>query len=387
VPAASRWRECLICLQVATTTTLLIGVGLLAKTFITLRSIDLGFERDNLFTAQVALPERRYSTDEDRIRFARSWVESLQRIPGAQNAALTNTLPLAFNVLTDVQFDVSGQPDEHLAGGRAVMGDYFEALKLRIKEGRPLTAADDGRRDVVVVNESFVQSYLKSIPPVGAVLRLGPKTATVVGVVRDLRTLGLRRSARPEIYMPFAMLTSPLIDVVVRSAVPPADITAAARVQLHKLDPALALAQVSTMDRIVDSEIAQPRFQAVLLGFFAVVAVVLATVGVYGIIAQSVRARTHEFGVRLALGATPTRVFWLVAKQGLRAPLIGLVFGLAIASLTGRVLQTLLFGVTPRDPLIFASAAALLAVVCLSSCGIPARQAGKTDAAQALRDE
>ena len=209
----------------------------------------------------------------------------------------------------------------------------------------------------------------------------------MVGVVRDLRTLGLWRSARPEIYMPFTLLTSPLLDVVVRSAVPPADIAAAARAQLHRLDPTLALARVSTMDRIVDGEIAQPRFQAVLLGFFAAVAVVLATVGIYGIIAQSVRARTQEFGVRLALGATQSRVFWLVVKRGLRAPLIGLVFGLVIASLTGRVLQTLLFGVTPRDPLIFASAAALLAVVCVSSCGLPAWQACRTDAAQALRDE
>jgi predicted permease len=387
VPTASRWREGLIFLQVATTSTLLIGAGLLAKSFVTLRSIDLGFQHDNLFTAQVALPERHYSADEDRIRFARSWVESLKRIPGAQSAALTNTLPLAFNVLTEVQFDVSGQADEHRAGGRAVMGDYFEALGLRMKEGRALTAADDGRRDVVVVNESFVQSYLTSIPPVGAVLRLGPRPATVVGVVRDLHTLGLRRSARPEIYMPFAMLTSPLLDVVVRSAVPPAEITAAARAQLRELDPTLALAQVSTMDRIVDGEIAEARFQTVLLGLFAAVAVLLATVGVYGVIVQGVRARTHEFGIRLALGATEARVFWLVVKQGSRAPLIGLVFGLIAASLAGRVLQTLLFGVTPRDPVVFASSAALLAVVCISSCGIPARQACKTDAAKALRDE
>jgi putative ABC transport system permease protein len=387
MPAAGRWREALIGLQVATTATLLIGAGLLAKSFVTLRSVDPGFKHDNLFTAQVALPERRYRTEDDRIRFARAWVESLKRIPGAQSAAITNSLPLAFNVLWDVQFAVSGLGVEHRTGGRAVMGDYFEALGLRMKEGRALTAADDGRRDVVVVNESFVRSYLKSVPPVGAVLRFGPKQATVVGVVRDLRTLGLRQSARPEIYMPFAALTSPILDVVVRSAVPPAEITAAARARLRELDPSLALAQVSTMERIVDGEFAQPRFQAALLGLFAAVAVVLATVGIYGVIAHAVRARTREFGVRLALGATEARVFRLVVKQGLRAPLIGLAIGLAIAALTARVLQAFLFGVTPRDPLVFASAGALLVVVCVSSCALPARQASRTDAAHALRDE
>jgi ABC-type antimicrobial peptide transport system permease subunit len=187
--------------------------------------------------------------------------------------------------------------------------------------------------------------------------------------------------------MPFAALPSPLVDVVVRSAVAPAAIAAAARAELRELDPGLALAQVSTMDRIVDGEFSQPRFQAALLGLFAAVAVMLATVGIYGVIAQGVRARTQEFGVRLALGATTANVFCLVVKQGLRAPLIGLAIGLVAASLMGRVLQTLLFGVTPRDPLVFASAAVLLAMVCLSSCGLPARQACRTDAAQALRDE
>jgi len=253
--------------------------------------------------------------------------------------------------------------------------------------GRALTAADDGRRDVVVVNESFVRGYLQNIPPVGAVLRFGPRPATVVGVVRDIRTYGLRRAVPPEIYLPFSTLPSPLIDVVVRSGVDPSEITAAARAELRQLDPGLALAQVSTMDRIVDGEFSKSRFQAALLGLFAVVAVLLATVGIYGVIAQGVRARTQEFGVRLALGATAPNVFWLVLKQGLCAPLIGLAAGLGIASLTGRVLQTLLFGVTPRDPLVFAAAAVLLTLVCVASCGLPARQACRTDAARALRDE
>ena len=387
MPATGRWRDALIVLQVATTSTLLVGAGLLAKSFVTLRSVDPDFEHDHLFTAQVALPESRYGTDEDRIRFARSCLESLKRIPGAQSAAITNSLPVDFNALWDVQFDVSGQGDEHRAGGRAVMGDYFEALGLRMKQGRALTAADDGRRDVVVVNESFVRAYLKSIPPVGAVLRFGPRPATVAGVVRDLRTLGLRQPARPEIYMPFAALTSPLLDVVVRSAVPPAEITAAARAQLRELDPNLVLGKVSTMDRILDNEFAQPRFQAALLGLFAAVAVMLATVGIYGVIVQGVRARTQEFGIRLALGATAPNVFWLVVRQGSRAPMIGLAIGLFAALLTGRVLRALLFGVSPRDPLVFVSAGALIAAVCLAGCGLPARQACRTDAAQALRDE
>lgn len=382
---AGRWREALIGLQVALTATVLISAGLLLKSFALLRSVDLGFEHARLLTAQVVLPRDR--TPEECARFAGLWIDRLKSIPGVEQAAVTNSLPLAFNLLMEVQFAVPGQAEEPRAGARAVTGDYFDAMGLHMKEGRPLTVADDGRRDVVVVNESFVHRFLKSVPVTGTTIRFGPSAATIVGVVRDLRNLDLKRAAQPEIYMPFASLPRIYLDVVVRTAAPLSEITAAARAQLRALDPGLALAQVSTMDRILDDNIAKPRFQAVLLGVFAAVAAMLAAVGIYGVIVQGVRARTAEFGVRIALGATAPNVFWLVVKHGLRAPFIGLGIGLAGAWASGRLLESLLYGVTPNDPFVLAWSTAFVVVVCLISCGLPARQAGRTDAARALRDE
>jgi len=335
----------------------------------------------------VVLPEARYGTAEDQARFARMWIERLKTIPGVEQAAVTNSLPLAFNVLTSVQFDVAGQPEEYRAGGRAVAGDYFDALGLRMKEGRPLTAADDGRRDVVVVNETFVRRFLKSTAVTGTAIRFGPRAATIVGVVRDLRNLSLDRPAEPEIYMPFAALPWSYLDVVVRTAIPPTEIASAARAQLRALDSGLALSQVSTMDRILDDNLAQPRFQAVLLALFAAVAVALAAIGVYGVTAQGVRSRTAEFGVRMALGARAQDVFWLVERQGLGAPLLGLGVGLAAGWASGSLLNTFLYGVTPHDPFVLASAASFIVVVGLVGCGLPALQASRIDAARSLRDE
>jgi putative ABC transport system permease protein len=384
---ARRWRDALIAVQVAVTVTVLIAAGLLLRSFAALRSVDLGFEHARLFTAQVVLPEARYRTREDYARFAQAWIERLKTIPGVEHAAVTNTLPLAFNVLTSVRFDVAGQPEEHLAGGRAVAGDYFDAMGLHMLEGRPLTTADDGRRDVVVVNETFVRRFLKSSSATGTAIRFGPRAATIVGVVRDLRNMKLERPAEPEIYMPFAALPGVFLDTVVRAAIPPAEIAAAARSQLRALDSGLALSQVSTMDRILDDSVAKPRFQAVLLALFAAVAVALATIGVYGVAAQGVRSRTAEFGVRMALGARALDVFWLVERQGLRAPLLGLAVGLAAGWASGHLLNTFLYAVTSHDPLVLSGAAAFIVAVGLVGCGLPALQASRIDSARALRDE
>ena len=384
---ARRRRDALISIQVAVTVTVLIAAGLLLRSFAALRSIDLGFEHARLFTAQVVLPEARYRTADDYARFAQAWVERLKTIPGVEQAAVTNSLPLAFNVLQSVRFDVASQPEEHLAGGRAVAGDYFGAMGLRMREGRPLTAADDGRHDVVVVNESFVRHFLKSAAATGTAIRFGPRAATIVGVVRDLHNLRLDLPAEPEIYMPFAALPGVFLDVVVRAAVPPAEIAAAARSQLRALDSGLELAKVSTMDRILDDSVAKPRFQAVLLALFAAVAVALAAIGVYGVTAQGVRSRTAEFGVRMALGAKALDVFWLVERQGLGAPLLGLAVGLAAGWASGRLLNTFLYGVTAHDPLVLAAAASFILAVGFLGCGCPALQASRIDSARALRDE
>ncbi|HSW51476.1 MAG TPA: ABC transporter permease [Bryobacteraceae bacterium] len=385
---AGRWREVLIGLQVALTATMLVSAGLLLKSLAALHSIDLGFERTGLFTAQVVLPESRYRKPEERARFAARLVDRLKSIPGVSQAAIINSLPLAANLVMSLQFSITGQAEESKAYGRAVVGNYFDALSLRMKEGRPLTAADDGRRDVVVINESFARHYVRTATATGTVLRFGDGwTANIVGVVRDLRSASLKTSAEPEIYMPFSALPNVFLDIVVRTAAPQSAVVAAARSELRSLDPGLALAKVSTMDDVVDSSIAGPRFQAVLLGLFAAVAMALATVGIYGVIVQGVRARTAEFGIRIALGATAPEVFWLVVRRALRAPVAGLALGLVGAWASSRLLESLLYGVKPHDASVVVCSAALVAAVCMASCALPARQACRTDAARTLRDE
>ncbi len=291
------------------------------------------------------------------------------------------------NVLMEVSFRVPGQP-ERKAGARVVGGDYFQVMGLRMKEGRPLTAADDARRDVVVVNETFVRQFLPRRAAVGAPVDFFEgHIATIVGVVKDLRNMGLQRPAVAEIYAPFGSMPGTFLDTIVRTSADPAGIVAAARAELKQMDPQLALAQVSSMDKIVDDSLARPRFQAVLLGLFAMVALLLAAVGAYGVIAQSVRARTAEFGIRMALGAGAGDVYGLVLWQGLRMPLIGLLAGGAGSLAAGRLLESLLYGVTPRDAQVLAGATLLLAAVAVLACSLSARQAARTDPATALRAE
>ena len=385
-PAARRWSGALVALEVGVTAMVLVSAGLLLKSFLSLRSLDLGFAREGLMTAQVVLPDERYAKDEGRARFVAEWLARLNAIPGVAGCAVTNSLPLAFNLLMDVSFRVPGQPQRY-AGGRAVAGEYFQVMGLRMKEGRPLSADDDARRDFVVVNESFVRRFLPHRAAVGTPMDFGGHRATIVGVVKDLRNMGLQRPAVPELYLPFGSIPGPFLDVIVRTAAGPAGIVTAARAELKRMDPQLALAQVSSMDKIVDNSMARPRFQAVLLGLFAIIALLMAAVGTYGVIAQSVRTRTAEFGIRMALGACVGDVRALVLWQGLRMPLIGLLMGGAGSLAAGRLLESLLYGVTPHDAQVLAGAAVLLAAVAVLACSLPARQAARTDPATALRAE
>jgi putative ABC transport system permease protein len=385
---AGRWRNALIGVQVAMTAMVLISAGLLLKSFAALRSIDLGFEHARIFTAQVVLPESAYSKPDDQTRFALSWIGRLEAIPGVEGAAVTNSLPLAANVLITLSFSIPGQAEDQLAGGRSVAGNYFEVMGLHMKEGRPLGPADDGRRDVVVVNETFARHFLKESPATGMPIHYnGANMATIVGVVHDLRNLRLKHTPEAEIYFPFATLPSGYLDVVARTALPPSEIAAVARHELRTLDPGLVLTQVSTMDQILDENVAQPRFLAMLLSLFAIAALSLAAIGVYGIISQGVRTRTAEFAIRMTLGAKGLDIFWMIVRQGLRAPLLGLTIGVAGTWATGRLLESFLYGVAPRDPLVLVVAALFVFAVCLFSCGVPALQSCRLEVARALRDE
>jgi len=380
-----RWADGLVAAQVGLTAVVLVAAGLLFKSFLLLRNVDIGFTREHIITASVDLPGARFKTREDRARFGAEWLERLSAIPGVSAAGISNSLPLRYTTLLDVLIRLPGGSAEEKVGGRAVGGAYFRAMGMGWAAGE---AFAEGRKGQVVVNEAFVRKHLAGRPAVGTALGAGKQMTTIVGVVKDVRHLGLREAARPEVFMPFASFPLNPVDTVVRSALPPAQVTAAMRRALRSVDDQLALGRVMTMNEVVDNQLARPRFQAALLGLFAVVAILLAAVGAYGVIAYNVRSRAPEFGLRRALGAGTPDLLRLVLWEGMKAPLAGLAVGLLIGGLAvGRYLQSLLYGIAPHDPRVLLFTAGLLALTALLACALPGRLAARVEPSQALRQE
>jgi putative ABC transport system permease protein len=380
-----RWADGLVAVQVGLTAVVLVAAGLLLKSFLLLRNVDIGIGREHIITASVDLPEARFKTREERARFGAEWLRRLSAIPGVSAAGISNSLPLRYTTLLDLLLHVPGVAEEQMVGARAVGGTYFTAMGMQWADGGPF---DENRKDQAVVNEAFVRKHLEGRPAVGVVLPQGEQTLIITGVVKDVRHLGLREAARPELFIPFASWPLNPVDTVVRSVLPPAQVAAALRRELRAIDDQIALGRVMTMKEVVGDELAQPRFQAILLGLFAAVAMVLAVVGTYGVIAYNVRSRVPEFGLRRALGASTLDLVRLVLVDGMKAPLIGLGAGLLIGGFAvGRSLEALLYGITKHDPAVLISTASLLGLTGLLACALPSRLAARVDPALALRDE
>jgi putative ABC transport system permease protein len=380
-----RWADVMVAVQVGLTAVVLVAAGLLLKSFLVLRNVDPGFTREHVVTASVDLPGARFQTRPQRARFGAQWIERLDAIPGVSAVGISNSLPLRYTTLLDLLVHVPGESLEQKVGGRAVAGAYFQALGIEWAEGGPF---DESREHQVVVNEAFARKYLQGRSAVGAVLGAGDQPLTITGVVKDVRHLGLREAAQPEMFLPFASFPLNPVDTVVRSTLPPDQVAAAMRRELSAVDSQLALSQVMTMTEVVDEQLARPRFQAALLGLFAAVAMLLAAVGTYGVIAHNVRSRTAEFGLRRALGAGTPHLLRLVLWNGMKAPLAGLAVGLLLGAFAvGRYLETLLYGIAPRDPHVLLLTASLLALTALLACALPGRWAARVEPGQALRQE
>jgi predicted permease len=380
-----RWAQTMVAVQVGLTAVVLLSAGLLMRTFFQLREINVGFVPEQVVTASVDLPETRYKSREDRARFGAAWLERLRAIPGVSAAGISNSLPMRYTALLNIQLRIPGFAGEQLVGGRGVAGDYFQAMGMQWVAGGPFQEGASGQ---YVVNEAFVRKYLKGGPAVGVPLPQGNNMITIVGVVKDVRHQGLRANATPEVFLPYRIFPLNPVDAVVRTTLPVSQIVPAMQAELRALDTQVALGRPTTMRAVVDDELGRERFLLVLLGLFGAVATGLAAVGTYGVIAQSVRARVPEMGLRRALGAGTWDLWRLVLGEGLRAPLLGLAFGLAAGwLLVGRLLASLLYGVTPRDPAVYAGAAALLAFTALLACALPSRHAAGVEPARALRQE
>ncbi|MBV9924270.1 MAG: ABC transporter permease [Acidobacteria bacterium] len=392
--ARSRLRSGLVVGEVALTLVLLVGAGLLLKSFSRLLAVDPGLDARNVLTLDVALPSAKYNEPQRITAFYERLVQEAAAVPGVQAAGVVSVLPLAGDDTSNfVQIEGRAPlpPGQAMrAGRRNVSADYFRTLGIPVKRGRALAASDaDGAQPVLVINESLARSFFPDEDPVGKRVRTGDKSpwVEIVGVVGDVRHRGLDVDARPEMFFPHTQTPSRRMTLVVRSSGDPAALAAPLRERVRSIDRDQPVGDVKTMEEWVSESVASRRFTAALLGVFAAAAAALAALGLYGVVSYSVAQRTHEIGLRVALGARPRDVLRLVIGQGLTLTLVGAAVGLAAAFALTRVISGLLFNVGATDPSIFVAVPLLLVVVALLACYLPARRATKVDPMVALRYE
>jgi putative ABC transport system permease protein len=391
---ASRLRASLVVSQVALTVVLLTGAGLLIKSFVRLQQAPLGFRPERLLTARIALPRSAYTTPEQRRGFADRLLEEVRRQPGMQEAALTSFLPFAtgnyyFGVLMDGQEE--RKPGMPGANFRSVSPDYFRVMGIPLRTGREFSSADHERAPLVaVINETMAKRYWPNANPIGQRIKETMGSGgwrEIVGIVGSVRHQARGEEPKPEMFVPLSQVPAATLNLAVRTQAEPGSVAATLRKTVTAIDANMPVFEVRTMEERLFESVAQPRFRTVLLGIFAALALVMAVVGLYAVMAVSVAQRTHELGIRLALGAQRRDVIGLVLGQGVKLVGLGIVIGLAGAWALTRVLTTLLYEVKPSDPLTFLAVPVLLVVVALLACWLPARQAASVDPLTALRYE
>jgi putative ABC transport system permease protein len=371
---------------------------LLFRSFIHLQSVNTGFVSQQVLTARLTPAGTNYSSHADYVRFYNQVLEKVTTLPGVQDAGLINTLPLDKG--PTAAFRVEGRaittPDKWPgANYRVVTPNYFRAMSIPVVQGRAYTDRDNENVPrVMIINEELAQTVFPGENPVGKRITFGriesdgqPGWFEIVGVVANVRSLELREEAEPELYFSALQDMWPGMSLVVRSSVEPASLSASVRKIVNDLDKSAPVSNVQTMDHVVSQSITQPRFNLFLLGLFSTLALLLSAAGIYGVTAYTVTQRTHELGIRLALGAQVTDVLKMILGQGMAVIGVGLVVGLASAFALMRLLRSLLFGVGENDPVTFVAITLVLFVVALLACYIPARRATKVDPLVALRYE
>ncbi|HEU4892132.1 MAG TPA: ABC transporter permease [Vicinamibacterales bacterium] len=395
-----RLRTLLVAAQIAMTLVLLIGAGLLMHSFVRLTSVSTGFEsrgRDGVVqTVRVTLPQR-FSDEPERIHtFARGVLDRIQSLPGVTSASLINSMPFG-RMFIQGDFDIEGQPKPTLfAGTPKIDAGYFKTMGIPLLAGREFTPQDTAAAmKVAIVSERIVRECFPGGPgqALGRRVRVNVidrgEWLTVVGVVADIRQMSLERDVQPMIYVPFQQDQSGFLRFVafVARTSTPGSVVEGIRAEIRRAAPDLPIQSTVTMDEAVAASVAQPRFRTLLLGLFAMTATLIATCGLYGLMAYAVTQRRREIGVRMALGADRRDVLRLVLTRALRIVVAGLIVGLAGAAGVTRVLQTFLFGVTPTDPIAFTIVTLLLMAVGLMAAWLPARRATRIDPCAALRAE
>jgi putative ABC transport system permease protein len=387
-------RNLLVGAELALATLLLIGAGLLIQSLLRLEHVTVGFHPEGLLTFQVSPPPARYPAIK-RWTFYRSLIEGLESIPGARGAAVSSGLPMGGGTYTTTPTLPVGPSllplsDAMAVDWRAVSPAYFRTMEIPLLQGRTFNEQDvPAAPQVAIISQLTARRFWGDADPLGRIVRIkaNGKQFTVVGIVGDVRNTALNREPAPAMYLSATALTWPIMDVALRNAGNPELALPAVRRKVHEIDPELPIATVRTMEQWVSATASPSRLNAILLGAFAGVALLIAAIGVYGVLSYSVNRRIREIGVRMALGAQHSNVLRLVVREGMTVALAGIAAGIAGAFGLRRALSSLLFGIQAHDPATFAVVASFLAVIAFAACLLPAYRAARIDPAIALRDE
>ncbi len=417
VRSGRRLRDALVVGQIAVTLALLVGAGLLLRSFAHLRNTELGFQPHNLLTTTLNLPDAKYPTLAARREFFDQLVDRVDHTPGVDAAAVSNEIPLQGG--SNGYLSVDGETDPNLAnqlvGWNWIMPDYFRTFGIPLQSGRTFTPEDLERAEaaanrvhdlyaaspngppklppdlslVCVISQTAARIFWKNQNPVGRSFHWDNMKVIVLGVVGDVKEYGVRDKIMPQAYFPYTLLLSygGYGHLTVKTRVPPMSVLGEVRRHVHALDSGLAMFHAQTMDQVLADNTQDAGMQAFLLGTFAALALLLAVVGLYGVMSYLVAQRTREIGIRMALGAQAASVLNMVMREGLKLSIVGVGLGVAAAIGLTRLMATALYGVRPTDPMTYAAMAILLTVVALSACWIPARRATKVDPLEALRYE
>ena len=392
-----RLRSALVVAEVALAIALLAGGALMVNSFVRLTHVNPGFEPERLMTFDVSPAGRAYAEEAKRMRLVTQLRERVRTRPGISAAATAYGLPFGTMLNSLVRVIIEGSsttdPQESAsAGWRVVSPNYFTTMGIPFLAGRPFSEELDrpSSPPAAIVNEAFARKYFHAEDPLGRKIRVFPISTNwheIVGVIKDVKLTGLDSPATPEVYQSDSQNAVWMFSLVVRSSLPPGQLEKIVRAEAAVVDKDLPLFNIRTMEQAISTSVASPRFLMLLVGLFAILALVLTAVGIYGVVSYSVGQQTREIGIRMALGASRRNVIGLVLGQGMKVVLVGIGIGLAGSFALTRLMATQLFEVSPTDPATFEVIALLLALVTMVACYLPARRATQVDPMLLLRNE